>query len=824
MKFCTSSVLAALAAVVLAACGTSSGGTNGGGGGTVGADVSISGDVSTKSDSVGDASSGGDGSSVGKDAATGDGGADQALKECCKSKGAECGYPPTCNGFCGGCATGKACDTKPGSPTQFKCVVKAAGPVKKKAGEHCGADKTCVAPGNGATQAQQQAYQQCLDDQCDTGLCFMSVCSKACTIAADSKNNATGQAQSGGDGIEDPDAATDCEGFVDGPQGTSFKCVQLTNPASGGNVSYCVPGTTFKPCKSNPDCTGGEVCSFRYIRGSYVTVCAPSVKEVDGKAGQDNGGYCNDNPASGAVASCKNNLCLGFGMCVDFCKSDADCAGGGQPMICKKDTKIFGATSTPVSVCFPKNCYLDEDCKDPNYYCLTSYNGVKNQDGDPDPNDPTKIKLPSWDESVCVKKAPNTAKKGTPCNQFPSDTTSKLLACETKYWCINGVCGNHCKSDANCTADQKCEVEEIPLDTSDPADKKYDVFTALKVCAPYPSAKGDCFASNQCKDATSNYCRVIEVDMPAPATGTAAGKYDLKGLCIAPSKDLAALGESCGAAVGKGCQSGLCLGQSTDATGAPTPGWCTDICSQKSDCPDQAPIEIAQGTKYKFACGSIGYGNNGSSTPLDNLYMGLCLPQAPNSSMVNCSADFKCAAGETCNPKVITFGPTYTPVVEYYCNKPWGQTAPTKKVGEACNPNPGDTDPPECISGMCMPDSTSGKGYCSALCKSNADCGSNDGMFCDAEHQWLPRADKSKAAIVPVCAKKKSCVPCSYDFQCATGLKCTWPSDTAISGVCAPPCNADADCAATDGGSKCEAAKGIKGDVLSQKVCTPACK
>lgn len=837
LRICTT--IASVCMLVLAACGTD--GTTGGT--ASGADTSTTTDTANLGDTVTTGDTGGkdagDGASSGGNDTTDAGSASQ----CCKDKGAECGFVAGCPQSCGSCGTDKVCDTKAGA-TKNKCIAKTTGPAKKALGEACGPNKDCIEPGNNATDAEQQAYFQCLDDQCDSSMCWLGVCTKTCNIAADSKNNATGAAQSGGDGIEDPDAASECEGFKDGPAGNAFKCVQLLSAASAQQVYRCTPGTTFASCKANADCKDGEVCGYKYIRGVYALTCAPPYKEADGKPGQTVGAYCNDNASTGPLATCKNNICLGVG-CVDFCKTDSDCntAPGAcqagkcsnngascnadtdcSAFFCKKDQKFFGAENPAVNVCLPKPCYLDEDCKDPNYYCLSQYNGVKNQDGDPDPTDPTKVKMPGWNESACVKKAPGTAAKGAPCDDFPNDADTTVPACGNKYWCMNGTCGNHCNTDSNCAAGMKCGVIEIPLDTSDPQDDIDDVFTALKVCSPMPGATGTCSGSSQCTTGKSTYCRVIEVELPNPSTLT--GKYTLEGQCIEPSAKQAAMGAACGSAVSKSCLSGFCLGTGTQ-NGEATPGWCADTCGAKSDCPAEVAVEIAQGQKYKTVCRALLYGNNATPDPLDNVYVPLCLLTGPSSSLADCSSDYKCASAiETCAPFGIATGADKPAKVEFRCIDVKGSaaTAPTKKVGEACNPNPGDNDPEECASGMCMPDAATGKGYCSQLCKSDSECGSNDSMFCDTKHQVVARKDPSMAAFAPMCLKKKSCIPCAYDFQCSGEYKCTWTDTKATNGRCAPSCQNDADCAKTDGGGKCEDAKDFYGKLTGNKVCTPICK
>lgn len=840
----------ALALAGLAACTAS--GNGGGGGGTTTADAVTGADGATKDGIViADAGKGdvtvvtGDTTGTGTDAGADAGG----QNACCAAKKAQCGFVPGCPASCGGCPTGKQCDTKPGSPSQYTCIDKTASKPLKKNGEACGPNADCPKPPNNATTEAKQAYYQCLNDQCDGGRCFLGVCSKSCKIATDKKDNNTGADVANGDGIEDPDSVSECTGFADGPAGSAFKCVNLFSPADPNQLAICTPGTTFAPCKANSDCKNGEVCGYKQIRGNLIPVCAPPYKEADGKPGTTLANACNDDPKGGAVATCKNDLCIGIG-CVDFCKSDADCitdvgacqsgkcAGTGKACtgdvdcsawMCKKNQPFFGEKQAPVDVCLPKSCYLDEDCGNPAYYCLSSYNGVKSQDGDPDPTDPKKITMPGWDQSMCVKKAPNTAKKGEACDDFPNDDDTTVKQCENKYWCNLGVCEGHCKTDANCPSGSKCGVVEIPLDTSNPADKTYDVFTALKVCQPMPGATKTCYGQGDCKaEAKAKYCRPFETEIPMAQGATpTTDKYTMLGYCIEPEKDFGSVGLQCGQSNSKECKSGLCLGQQ-DSTGKTAPGWCTDMCSGKADCPNSAVFTGYNNQEVKLYCGSIAYGNNATKQPYDNIYLPVCLPDL-GSTLADCSSDFKCAAaGEACIPIAISTGPDQATTMEFRCRVIKNQQndpAPTKKVGELCNPKPAASDPEECASGLCFPDSTTGKGYCSALCKDNSACGSNDSMFCDVGHMYTPRKDASKAGIAPMCLKKKSCVPCAYDFQCATGTLCTWTDTKADTGRCAPPCDTDADCAKTDGGGKCEAQKDVDGKDVGKKVCTPTnCK
>jgi len=794
-----------LCLLALSACGTTaSGGGNppptdtiGGKDGTVVPDATTPGDTAKTDGSSGDA----------------------ATSQCCADKGATCGFVAGCPTSCGGCPTGKQC-------TANKCVDKVV-VVKKKFGEACGTSKECPLPpaGTASTDPKVKAYRDCVDAQCDTNICFDGFCSQTCVIAKDVKNNATGA--DGADGIEDPGATSDCEGAADGPAGASMRCTELLSPAqvqAGQSVQYCQAGTNFKACKSSADCPDTEACAIKFIAGVSNTMCAPKYKNPNGTVGGKAAQPCNEDPAKGPIAVCDNNVCGGAG-CLAFCKSDADCGGAWQ---CKKGQKLYSNSPDLFDFCVPKSCKLDKDCSDASFYCRLYYNGVDNPEGDPDPNDATKVILPGWD-SGCVKKTVGGAKAGAACNPYPNSATpSALPTCENTIWCVGGYCGAQCATDAECASNMKCGVEEAPLDLTTPEDGKYDVYLPYNACQPMPAQKGACASAKDCTDATSNYCRPWEttVSLPNPITPSApTTAYTTGGLCIAPEAGTKNDGEACGElAGGAQCKSGICLGQTNQQTGAKQPGICVDLCNGQATCPEQTKVG---NTTYKNICTSYFWAWAGSMTAYDDLYMPLCIPLDAGSTLADCAATKKCtAAGEACTPFAIATGPDKTATIEYRCTllvAP-GATAPTKAVGAACDPNPAAGAAEECASGLgCEPDSTvdaKGKqiGYCTALCSANADCGSNDGMICDLDHMRIPRKDKSKAAILPLCLKKKSCLPCTEDFECNGGYKCN-------AGKCAPPCAVDADCAGTDGGAKCIPAKNLKGkDIAGSLVCAATCK
>ena len=768
----------------VAGCGSdsTSGGTTPTDTATGGSDVATGGDTTT----AGDTASGGDTTSA---------------QQCCADKGAQCGFVAGCPSSCGSCQTGFQCNSQTN-----KCVEQTTGPKLKVFGESCGVNEDCPNPPNNATDEQLDEYFQCLNDQCEDGLCVYGVCTKTCLIPSngDKKNNATGT--NGADGIADEGIDAGCDGATDGQAGSAFKCVEFANPAQG-SAQRCVAGTTFKACKADGDCPSEEVCGYKFILGNYTTVCQPKFKQADGSPGAKAGEFCNADPADGPEIECANSFCGNFG-CLSFCKADTDCPNNG---FCEKGVKIFGEDSPGFDICSTKPCFLDTECPT-GQFCRTFYNGAESEDGSPDPDDATKVIYPGF-TGRCAAIKPGAVKEGEKCDPFPNDDDTTFGDCFNPFWCLDGVCGGHCKADGDCASSQKCTAVEIPIDLDDPQDGTDDVYAPITVCRNYPGAKGDCYGQGDCKgDAAAPYCRMFEgVDLSQQATKT---QYTQKGICIAPEAGYADAGQLCGAlADATQCKSGLC-GFGTETQ----PGFCLDMCSGKADCPAEVTIGDA---KYKMLCRSYLMGWNGTTQPLDDLYAPLCVPVEGTTSLADCSATKKCGTGEVCSAFSIAYGPTKAAKVEYLCVGLGADAKPTKQVGEACNP---DAETTECVTGACMPDSETGKGYCSAYCNSNSDCGNGNGLFCDTDHQIIGRADASKAAIAPMCLKKKSCIPCAYDFQCATGTICNWKSKADENGRCAPPCTTDADCAGTDGGAKCEAQSDYAGKPTGAKVCTPTCK
>ncbi|MEY3011517.1 MAG: hypothetical protein RIT45_252 [Pseudomonadota bacterium] len=834
----TSKILAILACTVFAVgCGTSgSGGGGGGGGGNVGQDTNTGGGSDAADTTGGDNDTGG---STDSDTA---GGTDAGDK--CSCDGKECGFIPGCLKSCGFCTDGKACNTA------NKCEAKTTIQLKKF-GEWCGPNKDCQPPpaGTPSNSTAAAAYRDCLNAQCETNLCNNNHCSKLCAIAADKKNNVSGA--DGADGIEDEGANSECADAVDGPHGDKFACVELRTEAEvaqAGSLALCTPYTTWKDCKVDADCGATETCRLYTIYGELTSRCGPKGKNPDGKPGAKVTQTCNNNVVEGPVAICENNFCTGLG-CTSFCNEDTDCISA--PGACKdskcpngkactgdadcsawkcdKGVSLASDDPTKFNICWPKNCELDKDCGDDNAYCRISYNGVQSPEGEPDPDDATKTILPGW-SNICMSNPPNGAKKGEKCDPIGGDEDTSLPACGI-FLCDGGYCGALCKGDADCPTNMTCGINEIPFDLDDPDDGINDVFLPIGRCTPTPGKDGTCSSKGDCKE--GKYCKLYEseINLPAGATPTDY-KYTLNGACITPDADKKNIGDQCGSAttetgLGKLCQSGVCL-NTTNSAGQAQPGYCSDFCGAgKSDCP--ATI-TAYGQQYKTICRSLLWAWNGTKDPTDDIYVPLCLPTVTTNSLTDCGTSKACTgANEACLGFPVASGPDKVAKVEYSCmsvaNAPTqadpNPPQPNKNVGEECDL---ESDYTQCKTAYCLESDVTGKGYCSRVCNEDTDCGT--GMVCDKGHMMIQRKDPSKAAYMPICKKIKSCIPCLYDYQCGGGNKCTniGSSGTLANMRCAPPCTSDSDCASTDGGSKCVAAKDQDGKELGHKVCAPTCK
>ncbi len=783
-------------------------------------------------------------------AATDSGGtADAGGGDKCSCDKKECGFIPGCPKSCGACGAGKVCQN---NLCKDKVVI-----VLKKLGEFCGPTKDCQPPPSSAASdsPEAKAHRECLNAQCTDNLCYGNVCTKLCTILKDEKNNATGAA--GDDGIEDSTTNSECADAATGenaPHGSTYSCVQQLPKAqvqAGQSAAICVASTSFKECKADSDCEAAtERCRLYYIYGEVTARCGPKSHTPKSTSGATLAQTCNANPVTGDIAVCENNFCNGLG-CLSFCKTNDDCLTDNSKCTagkcangnaCKGDTdcsawqcdqQSLSSTSTAkVGICWPKNCKVNGDCPDETFACRISYNGVKDPKGDPDPEDATKVKLPGWD-NICVSKIKGGVKVGENCDPFSSDTDTSLKACENPFMCNGGECSTLCDKGADCPTGMKCGFNEAPLDLDNPDDGKYDVYLAYGTCTGTKGADKACKGTKEC--GAAKHCKVIieAVELAAGATPVDY-KYVANGLCVDKGAGKKDFGGMCGSAttetgLGKLCNSGYCL-NATNAAGAAQPGFCVDICSSKADC---APTVKLYNQDYKSICTSLRLSWNTTDAPQDDHYIPVCMPTNQSSSLADCSKDKACAKNtEACIGYAVSMSVDKPSKVEYFCsfagNSPTQANAnppqPTKGVGEECDL---EATLAECKTSYCMPDSKTGKGYCSRVCNADADCGAaKDGMHCNMDYQRIPRPDKANAAIMPLCMKKKSCIPCTYDYTCAGDYTChnVGGGGTLAKQVCSPGCKTDADCATTDGGAKCVDSKDADGNVVKdKKVCAPSC-
>lgn len=780
------------------------------------------------------------------DAGSTDAGSTPDTSACdCAKNNAQCGFMPGCAKPCGACPAGSSC-------VQNKCKKKVVIPKVPFGGE-CGANKECVYPGSSAAQSAKDAYFDCLDDQCEDGRCRNGVCIKQCVMSKDAEHNGTGKA--GADGVEDVGKSSECDDAIDGPYGTKWRCVEFRDPSdvqNGQSSAYCYPGHTWKPCKGDPECDAGNSCQIRYKFGQYGTFCVPRRKPPEGGKHVALGGACNTDKLAGDLKICASNWCGGSWGCRAFCGKDTDCvshpgackagkctnvAAGGAEKTCKTDVdcsslqcktglKYYSNLDQTFGMCYPKNCELTSDCAQ-GYGCRLNWNGVASAEGDPDPLDATKIVLPGWSH-LCLPHREDGVKAGELCDIYPNDPNENDPLCENSSFCRDGFCGNLCKGDSDCAKNMKCGATEFGFDGDD--DGWYDYRLASDHCVGLPAAgtdcvnNDDCGAGQVCKPWVHKTGKMLPV--PKGSKLPAKPEYTSSGTCIAKIPNRAQFAAYCGTDKdGVQCQTNICLEVFTGKNY----GICTDACDSRSDC----PVKIKIGTyTYKSVCTSrYVMSNQTLLDPTDDVYNPVCWPSNDANSLEDCSKTRTCALkGEACYSRVITRGPDTAAKVEYLCMKVNGSAdpAPTNTTGTACDPE-ASVNP--CVGGFCLNDAETGKGYCSGLCLKDADCGGSagvDGMFCNVDRQQIPRKDKAKAAIVPLCMKAKACIPCSNSYQCTGDRLCTNVGGTGklVDRRCAPSCKTDTDCA----GSTDKAVKGTCvdrrdrfGKKTGEKVCAVTC-
>jgi hypothetical protein len=372
----------------------------------------------------------------------------------------------------------------------------------------------------------------------------------------------------------------------------------------------------------------------------------------------------------------------------------------------------------------------------------------------------------------------------------------------------------------------KCAISDYRFDLDDPEDEIYDVFLAHGRCKSMPGASKTCYAQADCADKTTCMGWNHAVDLAKGATPVSYA-YTSSGLCVTVDPKKKSFGDHCGALAKEAlCNSGRCF-NTTNNAGKLQKGYCSDLCGSRSECTDKVKL---YGYDYRGICRSVKYTYNATIPPHDDLYLPACRLTNGKSTLVDCSKTKTCSdASQACRSYSVAFGPDKAITTEYWCT--WNQNSSnnppvTGNVGDPCDLESNDY---LCKGGYCLRDTKAGTGYCSGVCNKDSDCGSSkDGMFCDKGNMnWpgIPRNNANVAGVVPMCRKQKSCISCSYDYQCGGDYRCTniGGTKTLTNQRCAPSCQSDKDCAASDGGIKCQAAKDKAGQTLTHKVCTPTC-
>ena len=452
--------------------------------------------------------------------------------------------------------------------------------------------------------------------------------------------------------------------------------------------------------------------------------------------------------------------------------------GGCQCGSCPSD---FGCTDDGKCVGY-YDCQLDEDCPS-DFYCTWNYEGeVDPQSG-----------FPMW-SNLCFPEHEGGSGLGEPCG-------NGLAQCKHKDLCVDGYCSGLCLGDGDCGGNQLCTVFEYSVDLDD--DGYGDQALPLQSCQAFPGSQQKCYANASCP--AGEKCLLTELpnlvdnpDMPGKKMLHPDGPYEGVGFCATTPSGAVETGESC--FYGDECQGGFSLGAYPDYDEA---GFCTELCEKSSDCPDL----LSGGTTFKGLCsaGLFGWGGD-FNVPEFNIYLGLCY--FTPASLADCSANYGCPATEACLPRLVTYGPQYSPSLEHLCTSTenWGEPQPSKLLGEECDPNAEDSEGyamNECLSGLCWLGPDGWMGYCTAPCNPQSDSCSSGGpdMKCLPTTPY-PRkgAYAANAATYHLCQRDIECTPCSHQGYCPGERVCVnlGQDDSYLADYrCVDSCSSNADCASS---------------------------
>ena len=645
--------------------------------------------------------------------------------------GKECG-DDGCGGECGGCPADLSCTSSGQCGLAY---------VPGALGSYCGASSECASeildPATGMMIANE-AWPDCMNLACDSGFCTgpglpgvallsAATCSKSCTISMDTMNNVTGLP--GADGIEDPGAPSDCAGFVDGPLGSEWHCVNFGTAGQPGNA-FCMPGTTYESCDAGTQCPDGEGCVITTF-GGLGQRCFTKTQSGAWGDGAMMTTQCNEDPYDGDIDICEQGICYTMLGCSSFCETSLDCdttqlfeesgcdgatnTCKGWPSknclsdadcsawYCNAPSPLFSNIPeyTP-QLCFPNVCDTVDDCPS-DFYCRWFYNGEAGP-------------LADW-EHRCLARDPEGVGLGEPCDSDPTDNIPGDT-CQAQDLCVGGYCSALCEDDTQCGEEQVCRTEEANLDTN--GDGIGDTVLPLDYCITMPGKAGPCMSEATCTDEQT--CNIYETKVPDDKE-----TLTVKGVCHDSDPAWGTLGQSCGAASAEveRCET-FCLGANEPAGIA---GICSQPCETHTDCPDTVMDEVT----YTFRCQTYAYSFGlDLAADEDNMYIGLCVPNALGSSGTDCSDDFTCEAdNEACTALSINFGPDYAAGTDHVCiditND--GTFTPTLELGETCDPM---ASQDACKTMYCLADATGISGVCTAPCDpANDQC--PEGMACEEE-------------------------------------------------------------------------------------------
>lgn len=713
----------------------------------------------------------------------------------------ECGSPEGCPGLvCGECDPGWGC-----SPRGLCYLLPEVGEL----GASCQPHPACHGDIPALGLSRSDVYPDCLHSLCHDELCWyhyaaLPFCSRSCFPEVDEVDNATGAPTP--DGVEDPGSPSrQCEGFVDDVFKGPFRCVNLA-PAGEPPLGFCLPGSDFRSCEADSDCTAGESCQLMMVHGRTSTYC---METPGGAVGV--GELCNDEALLGEVTPCASGLCGSSG-CSAFCRDDGDCATYDRgcdletrtcrddPQTqcrvdedcsawrCREGVALFHDLADEYSICVGRECFRNFDCRDSDFYC--------------DPRESFLVAGDTADLPHCVGRLKGGAEIGEPCG--PGADGAHCLS----GICLEGFCSALCTGDSDCAVSrgQRCVLYRWDL-----VDSGHDAsFGLCYSFAGAPERLGSCKSRSDCSTGTS--CTLYPVGDHSLLMGESA--FQISGVCRPDEPDELEYGHACGDEGSPPCRGDGFV--SPCLQGEPEwPGYCSAPCRRSEDCP---PAIFPDGSEYRGVCETMPHSFTGDSARGD-IHLNYCTPARLGSSLEDCSETLRCESDpkrEACMVNLITGAGTTRPVVEYLCHVAFEDNSLSSRgrPGDPC------TQDSDCASAMCNPGVVEGEGYCGALCHGDADCKSSD-LICEPQ-VWPTAGASEREVIVPNCRKVGACLLCNDDHDCAGGYLCTnLGREEQPKMVCARPCSADSgDCR---DGLGCEAALDASGAERHELVCRPDC-